>query len=242
MSSVFKRGGMYVVKWKDGTGTWRQLRTSATMLAEARRLAADLDRKAERQRAGLDPVVEAPVLLTFAELIDLWWDEYGSNRRSKTVKPFADKHLRAPLGKLLLAEVTPARIESLLNTKAAELAPKSLNHLLALVRMLFSIATLFGRWAGPNPAAAVKRRKVPKKLPVYLKTDEVPLLLGALAPKWRALFATAVFTGMRKGELLGLRKRDVDLAAGTIAVCRSYDAPTTKGSRESLIPIAEGVS
>lgn len=71
-----------------------------------------------------------------------------------------------------------------------------------------------GRWAGANPAQSVPRLKVPKRLPDFLRTDEVPLVLAALSEKHRPLFATAIYTGMRRGELLGLRKIDVDLSTG----------------------------
>jgi integrase len=55
------------------------------------------------------------------------------------------------------------------------------------------------------------------------------------------LFATAVLTGMRKGELLGLRKSDVNVTERTIMVARSYDAETTKGGHADLLPIADEV-
>ena len=41
MSSVFKREGAWVVKWRDAAGRWRQQRTTCTSVGEARRLAAD---------------------------------------------------------------------------------------------------------------------------------------------------------------------------------------------------------
>jgi len=66
-------------------------------------------------------------------------------------------------------------------------------------------------------------------------------MLAELDSRWRPLFATAVYTGMRKGELLGLRKSDVDMEAGTITVARSYDSETTKGGHDSMLPIAEGL-
>ena len=53
------------------------------------------------------------------------------------------------------------------------------------------------------------------------------------------LFATALYTGMRKGELLGLRKEDVDLDARLITVRRSHDRDTTKGGHADAIPIAD---
>jgi integrase len=44
--------------------------------------------------------------------------------------------------------------------------------------------------------------------------------------------------GLRKGELFGLRKTDVDLEIGAIMVKRSYNRVTTKGKRSDAIPIA----
>ncbi len=62
----------------------------------------------------------------------------------------------------------------------------------------------------------MNRRKVAKRLPDFLHAEEVPRVLNALSDRWRPLFATAIFTGMRRGELLGLRRSDVDLASGLI--------------------------
>jgi len=44
---------------------------------------------------------------------------------------------------------------------------------------------------------------------------------------------------MRKGELLGLRKADLDFEQRTINVARSYDNETTKSGHWDLIPMAE---
>ena len=63
-------------------------------------------------------------------------------------------------------------------------------------------------------------------------------MLSALSDRWRPLFATAIYTGMRRGELLGLRKGDVDLASGLIGISRSHGRDTTKGSRAEAIPVA----
>jgi integrase len=62
----------------------------------------------------------------------------------------------------------------------------------------------------PNPVADVPKRKVVKRLPDYLRPHEVPPLLASLKPKWKSLFATALYTGMRKGELFALQKSDVE--------------------------------
>ncbi len=87
------------------------------------------------------------------------------------------------------------------------------------------------------PPRDVRRRKVPKRLPDFQRAEEVRRVLAAAYPGHRALFAPAVYTGMRrKGELAGLRKTDIDFTTGLINVCRSYDQDTTKGGRAAAIP------
>ena len=95
-----------------------------------------------------------------------------------------------------------------------------------------------GRYTGKNPASEVKKRKVPRRAPDFLKPEEVPLVLSALRPQWRPLFATAIYTGLRKGELLALRKADVDLCNRLLTVARSWERDTTKGGHAEVIPIA----
>jgi integrase len=88
-----------------------------------------------------------------------------------------------------------------------------------------------------NPVADVPKRKVVKRLPDYLRPTEVLPLLASLTPKWKNLFATAIYTGMRKGELFALQKVDVDFEAGLILVGRSHDRDIPKGGRVDAIPI-----
>src|SRR6202022_3694504 len=76
---------------------------------------------------------------------------------------------------------------------------------------------------------------------VTLRTEQVPLLLAAVPDAWLAVFATALYTGLRKGELFGLRKSDVDLEHRMITVRRSYDRETTRGGHADAIPIAEAL-
>jgi integrase len=87
----------------------------------------------------------------------------------------------------------------------------------------------------------VATRRVPKRAYVTLCADEVPTLLSYVNEEWRNLFAAALYTGLRKGELCGLLKTDVDLPNRTLTVARSYDRHTTKGGHVDAIPIAEAL-
>jgi len=238
MASVYVKRGKFYARWRDASGRWRHSITSCRTKRDALRDANDMERKADRQRRGLEALPEDAPDQTFAELFEWWWTEYGSRHRGD-MGSFLRRHLLLGLGKLAAVSVTSARIEEFLQARADVLSPKSLNTLRGALHTIFAKAMKRGRWVGLNPAAAVERRKVPRKLFETLRAEEVPPSLAALAPEWRPLFATAIWTGMGKGELLGLLKTDVDIAARSIAVRRSYDSETTKGGHADVIPIAE---
>jgi integrase len=239
MASVYKKQNRWWIHFRDGTGRWRDISTKFDTKTAAKSMAKELDHKAERQRRGLDPIQAQGHRVTFGQVMDLWWAEYGQKLRSPTIHLFSEKHFRKTLGQMALHDVTSGRLETLLAAKLDELAPRSVNHLRSHARRLFNIAIKKGLWQGANPVSAVEKIDVPKTLNDYLRVEEVPRVLPALPAKWRPLFATAIYTGVRKGELLDLRKSDVDLPEKSLAVCRSNGNDTTKGGHADLLPIAD---
>jgi integrase len=78
----------------------------------------------------------------------------------------------------------------------------------------------------------------------YLRTtDEVKRVLVAAREKGDvvfALYATAIYTGMREGELAGLRWDDIDFERRLITVQRSYEGPTKSGDVR-YVPIVDAL-
>jgi len=92
-----------------------------------------------------------------------------------------------------------------------------------------------------NPAEDIEHVRVEKKEMAFLKPDEIVKLLYASPEPYRTLFLTAVLTGMRRGELLGLQWSDIDWYHNVIRVQRSlywmrtYEVGTsTDGKQEPL--------
>ena len=82
---------------------------------------------------------------------------------------------------------------------------------------------------GVNVAAQVKKPKVQKRRIHILSDAEQRALIVAAKPEYKMLFHLALRSGLRKGELLGLQWKSVDLKTGTISVCEqfSHGAVTT---------------
>src|SRR6266852_318787 len=241
MASVYKKRGAWWIRVRDARGIWRDRPAKASTKPAAQRGALEAQQFADRQRVGLAPSSEN-MRRTFGELMDLWCARYGQRLQSQTIMPMVEKHLRPTLGKLPLGGAAAA-LGPLLLSKVEELSPSSLNHLRAYARRLYAIASLpsVGWWARPNPVNRdeLPKFKEPKRKPRTLAAEDVPALLAVLAPEWRPMFATAVFLGLRRGELIALRKEDLDLVAGTLTVARSRYADTTKGGRTVTLPIPE---
>jgi integrase len=91
-------------------------------------------------------------------------------------------------------------------------------------------------WMSKNPILDLERNERPKSDQAtmrILSTDEIQQLLASSTDTYRLLFTTAVFTGLRIGELLRLRWEDVDLLNHRIIV---KESKTTAGLREVSLP------
>lgn len=245
MSSAFQQRGKWYARFKSPGGAWKQKATSCRSRREAERFADDLERQNERVRNGLAPAPGSLKPMTFGEAWALCDREYWSKSRNVVREPIEahlKRHLLEPLKDLVLTEVTRGRLEALLQSKQGTLGPSSLNKLRGRVQRVFSILEERDLWAGINPAKAVKRRKVPHAERLTLSGEEAERLLATLDLTSRGqslapLFATALWLGLRKGELLGLQKADLDFERGTVTVRHSYGNDTTKGGHSDVLPM-----
>lgn len=100
----------------------------------------------------------------------------------------------------------------------------TVNYALRILRGVLQDAVDLG-CLNENVAARVKRLRAPdgdgKDAMHFLTPAEIGRLLNAADEPWRSLYEVAVYTGLRRGELLGLRWRDVDLEAAVLHVRRS---------------------
>jgi integrase len=161
-----------------------------------------------------------------------------------------ETHLHPFFGDAPLASVTPGRILELRGKLQAARAPATVNRVMALVRSILNFAVVQGHIAA-SPVArigrgrlmlAVERKKMAPPIATLADAGRLLAVIGDIERETnryglRALFATLLYSGMRRGEGLGLRWADVDLDRRIITIRRSY-AAMTKSGKQRTVPVA----
>ena len=85
---------------------------------------------------------------------------------------------------------------------------------------LFSHAIRW-EWTAKNPISSLRQSAKRLTTPDVLTPEELAALLGKLPEPLRTAAELDAFTGLRRGELIGLQWQDVDFETLVIHVCRS---------------------
>lgn len=176
---------------------------------------------------------------TMADFLEQWLDLYvRPHREPKTVKYYEGMiklHIKPTLGKTPLRKVTSAKFQQLLNDKAKpietknekgevisskRLSAETLRGIRATLRSALTRAYKDGL-VGENIASRVITPKAPRKDPEYLDQEQVAKLVKtAKGHELETLLIVALLTGLRIGEITGLRWEDIDMEARTLRVQR----------------------
>ncbi|MCP5067042.1 MAG: tyrosine-type recombinase/integrase, partial [bacterium] len=163
---------------------------------------------------------------TLAELIDRYLDQVVSVRRKGGKKlEYLLGRWRKELGDYLVADVTSARVAEVRDKLRHETtkrrkkrSPATVNRYLGALSPVFTIATREWEWAELNPVSNVQRLPEPRGRVRWLDEDERARLLAACRAsrddRLYPLVLLGISTGARRGELMPLRWRDIDLDRG----------------------------
>lgn len=185
----------------------------------------------------------APVSKTFGDLCDYWVENKAAVKRSGDHdKSIIKCHLRPAFGPVQLRRLGVEQVDAFV-VSHQHLDKKTVhNHLTLLISML-NLAHELG-WIERVPKIKKPKVRIFDADFRYLRTDdEVKRFLAAARDEGDVVFtlyATAVYTGMRAGELGGLTWDDVDLERRLITVQRSFDGPTKSGDVR-YVPILDAL-
>ena len=135
--------------------------------------------------------------------------------------------------------------------RSKRLSPASIRKVVSTLHALFGFAVKRG-WASSNPVDSIELPEVTRSEDTrFLTPTEVRAVAASAIPGDheaidRALYVTAAMTGLREGELIALRWRDVDWTAARVRVRQNYvlgefGTPKSKRSTRS-VPMADDVA
>lgn len=151
------------------------------------------------------------------------------------------------MGKLRIKDITPLEVqEFLLLLQDKGISPATTGKVYRVLKVLLRRAVAL-ELLDRDPTVGISPPRVERKEMRFLTPEEVNRLLEVTSgTDIGDLIAVAVMTGLRQGELLGLRWRDVDLPGRKISVVRSWHAvsgPTDlkTASSKRTVPIPQGL-
>jgi integrase len=176
----------------------------------------------------------------------IWFGRYQDNWARSTIRGYSEKynsHIKPNFGHLTLREFTPSTYHDWaknpkLPGKTKRLAGKTINDIRSILNQIFEEAFLDNVIA-ENPIKRTRRSKSVRKEPEPFTKDEVTKILSGLESPYREFYQFFLWTGLRTGELLGLRWEDVDIDSGVAHIRTNITngqekAPKTKGSIRSI--------
>ena len=175
-----------------------------------------------------------PNKVTFLEHFESWLLDKKAQVRESTWRTYdwiARCHIIPTIGKLELTKIKPATLQKLyqqLQHRDEPLSARSIIQVHLLIKQCLDRALKWGMIPN-NPANAVDPPRYRKKEMLVWNVEEIGRFLSAAeSHRLYALFYLAITTGMRKGELLGLRWTDIDFENKTIHVSQAL-AAVSKG-------------
>ncbi|MDB4894408.1 MAG: Phage integrase [Firmicutes bacterium] len=248
--TVFKRtrGGKtswyaeLVVGWK-ADGNKNVLRSPACTLKDDASTWLAL-RRTERSQGSLTE----PSKQTVAYFMTAWMETTASHEvGASTMQLYRNMfnwYIVEPLGQVQLQQLRPQQVQELYHSlMQSGKSPRTVQLVHAVLRRAMAQATTWGLLP-KNLMESVKPPKVEHKEVAVLTPDQVvQFIASAKEDRLHAMFLLAVTTGLRRGELLGLRWQDIDMDAGTLTVAQAqkkigerieFGTTKTRASRRTI--------
>ena len=183
--------------------------------------------------------------VSFKKHYNSWWKAKKRSLKPSTVKSYEHSfrnHILPSFQKKMLSEITPSMVQDWVNGLSDKgLSPATVHRLYRYLRSCMGSAVandLLDR--NPCKPRAISLPRLPDQELEFLSPDEILELLDTLREPERTFIATLAYSGLRLGEGLALRWRDIDFQHGRISVERAYTpeggiaSPKTKTSKRSV--------
>ncbi len=209
----------------------------------------DIEMRARKARDEFPEIFQKKRRLTFTKLAHKWIDQHSRPFKSpmsmKRDEGVLRNHLLPVFGEQDVNRITSADVQKYISDRMnfnsakthRRVAPATINREIEIFRKILNDGIKWGD-VKVNPCKSFKKLYEQRKAVDFLTENELVRLLQQSPDADRPLFACAIYTGMRYGELLNLKKSKVDLNHRMITVdIGSEYSNTTKSKKVRYIPI-----
>ncbi len=239
MASIDRHGQGWRIRWfdEDGRRRAKTFKLKPDAVLHGQRKAVEV----EEIKRGLRKL--RPKTRSCDDIFDRWIAIKAPEKRSgETDESFIRVHLRPFFGGRSLESITPSDIEQF-KAERKHLTKNTVNHHLSLLISMLRYAKDEFTWLDSVPR--IRKYKLPR-FPTdysYLQTvEERDRFLGAARDEGEhvhIVYATAILTGMRLGEIAGLLWSDINFERRLIVVQRTYEDRPTKNGEMRYVPILD---
>lgn len=247
MATIQKRNGSYSIRVSCGYDTkGKQIIQSMTWKPDEGMTPKQIEKELKRQSVLFEEACMKGFqskAVKFETFCEEWFEDYAkTNLRNTTYERLLQLRGRIypVIGHIRMDKITPRQIQTFVNSLSKEganertgkpLAPKTIRHNLSLISDVFSYAVKMGVVA-ENPCSKVTIPKGEVKEKQIYTPAEVERFLSLLNDeplKYRTFFYLMIYSGFRRGEMLGLEWKDVDFENNIISVRRTSNYTAKKG-------------
>lgn len=169
--------------------------------------------------------------LTFAEAADKYWALHLSKKKSAPKMKYTLEYLKKQFRNVPLVNMTTEKIQEFYNQRRTEVSPSTANRHLTLLNAIINKMIRLKIYKGENPCIGMVKEKENPAREQYLEPEEIAKLVNCIQERSKALILFAVYTGMRRGEILRVDWKDINFSTNMINIDES------KSGRKREVPI-----
>ena len=189
--------------------------------------------------------------MTLSEWLDKWLENMADTLRPNTLRnyrSYIENHIRPSLGDKQLARLTPKDIQRFYEKLGGSLASGTVRRIHTTLHGTLKAAQQ-AHLIASNPTEQIIAPKFSYGAKQILTDEQLDVFMKVIAEDevWCDFFYAELTTGLRRGEICGLKWEDFDEVAGTLKVCRTVyqetgggltagDTKTSAGTRKIVLP------
>jgi len=226
MATIRKRKGRYNIQIrKQG---YPSITKTFSSIAVARKWAAGVEADMERR---LHVVI--PDHTTVGNLLERYIREILPTHKGQQAERYRLGNLKRHFGDMRLVDLTSKEVAKYRDNRLKEVTPASLKRELVILRRVLTLATKDWGIALPqNPVRMITLPKADKARTRRLEAGEEEKLLQITNQKLRRVIILALETGMRRGEILNIKKSHINYSKSVLLI------PSTKADEPRTIPLS----